>query len=128
VCPSHLAAARLAILTATIACAASTPTPDLVPDASAVALTIDNEHTNDADVYAVRLGSRFRVGFVPAHQTAILRVPVTALDHGDLALLIHLIGTNINYRSDVVHVEAGDQPILELQSSLGLSTFSVVRR
>jgi hypothetical protein len=67
--------------------AGTLPAPEADANA-AVPVIVENQSTNQVDVYAVRAGERVRVGDVPSLGTATLKVPRSAFDSdGTLRLL-----------------------------------------
>lgn len=120
------AAAQVVCLTLAFACAKPTVSSDPAPRPAPVLLQVNNQNFADADVYAVRLGTNYRVAFAPSHQSITVHVPDVALDNGDLQLVVHLVGSNTEYRTQSVHVDPDDLPLLELQENLALSIFSTI--
>jgi hypothetical protein len=120
--------ARVAVLVAvTLACAAPvhrdtdqlSPKPDIL-------VSVTNDNLSDADVYAIRIGSRYRLGTVVSHSDAEFRVPITMLEDTRLQLFVRLIGGGGDYTSDFVQVDEETEPRLELRPSLRMSTFYAI--
>ncbi len=117
----------LALLTiATLGCAGRAPdTGPPLQLGSKVSVSIDNQNMADADIYAVRVGQRYRVGWAIAHSSTTVQVPVSMLEDGDLRLYVHLIGGGGDYVTDVVHVDAEGEPCLQLMPAVNMSSFYV---
>jgi hypothetical protein len=73
--------------------------------ARGISLQVDNQNFYDATIYAVRLGSRQRIGYVTGEQTGnfTFRWP-----DGDLRLEIDLLAVG-SYYTEVLDVQQGDQ-------------------
>jgi hypothetical protein len=113
----------VALLTA---CATNThPSTDDPP--SAVGLVVTNESDMDATVYAYRMGQRYRLGFVVAHTTTTLRLPLVMTEDGEAQLLVHRIGESdaLDYLSNTVEVTSGEHPVLYLNPDVQSSSLAV---
>jgi hypothetical protein len=99
--------------------------PDLNPG---LFVMVRNENLADADVYAVRLGLKYRLGTVVAHASERFRVPETTLDDNELRLYVHLIGGGGEYWTESIQIDNQTEPRLDLQPVITMSSFYAVLR
>jgi hypothetical protein len=90
-----------------------------------VPITVMNNGWSDADVYALHLSQRVRLGFVTAHSTAALRVPRDMVIDREVQLLVHRIGERSDFVTDVVRVDSDQHGELDLQSVIAQSSLAV---
>ncbi|MGI9627550.1 MAG: hypothetical protein ACR2QM_11990 [Longimicrobiales bacterium] len=87
-----------------------------------VTLTIVNDNWADMKVYALRLGSRYRLGTVTSLTSQRFELPAhLQADISDLQLLAVPIGGTRSVVSPTVHPSAGDEVVWSLQNNLALS-------
>ena len=129
-----LAAAVAAVLTLG-ACASSGGGAGAVParidgprgvEASAPTIKVDNRNWADVVVYAMRGGSRVRLGMVTSMSTQTFRVPRSLLTGSDnLRLLVDPIGSSQGYVSEAILVRPGQQIAFNVQNHLSMSSVAV---
>jgi len=122
-----LAAAVSATVIVCGACAGSAR-PNTEPAMNAdVVVAVTNEGYSDAEIYAMREGTRTHIGFVASNRTARLHVPAGALEtSGDLQLVVHRVGeSGADYVAETVHVEPDQFAALDIEPRVELSTLSV---
>jgi hypothetical protein len=111
------------VLAGVLACAPMWHRDDVRPDPSAgTFVSVRNDNLADADVYAIRLGDRYRLGTVISHTTGRFRVPSTLLDGNELRVYVHLIGGG-DFFSEAVQVNDDLEPRLDVQPTLQMSAF-----
>ena len=89
-----------------------------------VSLYVRNNNWLDARVYAVREGTRYRLGTVTSHVTEKFVLPRTVSGGVDgVQLLILPIGSNASYLTQSINVFPGDVLGLEVEEHLPLSSF-----
>ncbi len=109
-----------------LACHNAPPPDDDIVPAAGVTVAVTNSGLSAADVYAMRWGGRFRIGFVQSYTTETLRVPPTVLVDGDLVLVVHLVGeSGSDYYAGPMHVDPGDRAVLDIAPVLQFSSFAV---
>jgi hypothetical protein len=88
---------------------------------------VTNDGYSDAEIYALRQGTRYHIGFVASNRTAQLHVPAGALEaSGDLQLVVHRIGdSGADYVAETVHVEPDQLAAFDIEPRVELSTLSV---
>ncbi|HEX7120502.1 MAG TPA: hypothetical protein VF212_17045 [Longimicrobiales bacterium] len=129
-CGRRRRAARLAILGALVAAGAcgggrvdggdgALPAPR-----GAITVAAENNHWNDVTVYAVRDGTRFRLGTVTAMNRGSFTVPAAAAAAGEVRLLLDPIGGSA-YLTEPVLVRPGQVIELSIENHLPLSSWSV---
>ena len=86
------------------------------PEPAYATLVVENDNTSTVNVYALRSGSRFRLGTVTGLGTEEFPLRRHMLGTaGDLQLLIDPIGSRRNYPSQRIVVSEGD--VIELRVS-----------
>jgi hypothetical protein len=97
------------------------------PATNTISIEIQNDGDLDAVVYAYRVGQRYRMGLVTAHQTTTLTMPWSQTDNGQAILYVHRIGESDDHDfvSNMVQVSEGDRPILFLHPELAASSLAV---
>jgi hypothetical protein len=90
-----------------------------------IRVTVMNNGWSDADVYALHLSQRVRIGFVTAHSTAALRVPRDVVLNREVQLLVHRIGARSDYVTDVVRVNDDQHGELDVQDVVAESSLGV---
>lgn len=95
--------------------------------ADRVQVEIRNEGDLDAVIYAYRLGQRYRLGFVTAHSTATLTLPLLQTENGETSLYVHRIGETDgqDFLSNPVQVTPGSRPVLFLNPNVRASSLAV---
>jgi hypothetical protein len=116
----------LPLLLSAIACHTALPPDDTIVPSPGVTVAVTNGGLSAADVFAIRWGGRFRIGFVQSYTTETLRVPPTALTDGDLVLVVHLVGeSGSDYYAGPMHVNPGDRARLDIAPVLQFSSYAV---
>lgn len=93
-----------------------------------VAVTVKNANWMDMDVFAVRGGTRARVGSVTGLTTATFRVPANFAPDGVLQFMVDPIGSDAAYVTEKIVVSPGQRVELTIGSVLRMSTFAVWSR
>lgn len=91
-------------------------------------IVVDNSNWQDVNVFAVRNGTRFRLGTVASNQTrrfALPRMLNTAA--GDVRLFVDLIGSRMTHLTQPLNIVDGDRVDLRIHNHLALSNFMVRR-
>jgi hypothetical protein len=117
----------LVALSMSVACFRRGKTPDL-SSAEIQAITsarITNKNWLDVNVYAVRAGTRERIGIVRAFDTQVFVLPPYLLDTRGLRLHVDPIGSPQSYQTDVIPVWPGQWIHLVVQEKLNQSHYSV---
>ena len=87
---------------------------------------IQNNNWSDVNVYAVRLGSRYRLGTVIATRKATFRMPRDIINNaGDIQLLVDPIGSRNSYRSPFLHFFPGQDISMTVENHLPISSVAV---
>ena len=119
-------AALAGLMIGTGACA--THHASAAPAPERVAVTVKNSNWMDMDVFAVRGGTRARVGSVTGLTTATFRVPANFAPDGVLQLMVDPVGSDGAYVTDKIVVAPGQRVELTIGSVLRMSTFAVWSR
>ncbi len=119
------ALAAMAVVAVTGACTGRRSPDEAARPTRDVPVVVTNYGWSDADVYAVHLTQRMRLGFVPSQATVTLRIPPVMVTDDEVQLIAHPVGGTSDYQSDVVHVPADQHAVLELQDVLAESSLSV---
>ena len=90
-----------------------------------VAITVKNTNWMDMDVFAVRGGTRARVGSVTGLTTATFRVPANFAPDGVLQFMVDPVGGEATFVTDKIVVSPGQHVELTIASVLRMSTFAV---
>ena len=90
-----------------------------------VVVIVNNSNYLDVDVFAVRGGSRTRVGSVTGLSSATFNVPAHYALNGTLQLLVDPIGSDATYLTDKIAVGPGQQLELTVAAVLRMSSYSV---
>jgi hypothetical protein len=93
-----------------------------------VLLTVKNTNWMDMDVFAVRGGTRARVGSVTGLTTATLRVPLNFAPDGVLQFMVDPIGSDGAYVTEKITVSPGQRVELTIGTVLRMSTYAVWSR
>ncbi|HEV2735691.1 MAG TPA: hypothetical protein VGV85_12675 [Longimicrobiaceae bacterium] len=131
---SHLATA-VAVLSVVVlggACAPAargggSPAPEMYPEAEAPpTVRVTNHNWSNMTVYAVRGGTRIRLGMVTSMATQVFRLPGAILNGaGGVRLLADPIGGTEQFLTPAVQVSRGDEVKLEIHNQLQISSVSV---
>ena len=90
-----------------------------------VPVVVTNYGFTDADIYAVHLSSRVRLGFVPAQSHGTLTIPASMVDNEQIQLSVHQVGGPGDYTTDIVIVPSDEHAVLDLQNELEESSLAV---
>ncbi|MGQ0643046.1 MAG: hypothetical protein ACT4P6_20055 [Gemmatimonadaceae bacterium] len=123
------ATAFIALLLAASACGGErAPATSALQTQESGVLVVKNDHWLDVTVYAVRAGTRHRIGTVPGLQTETLALQNTVLaGAGSVRFLVEPIGTTGTHLTEPVTIERSDRVELNVRSPLNLTTFTVSR-
>ena len=128
--PLHTLPLAAAMLAATSACTGHRPRIDSAPAVNTrtpALLHIDSNHWSDVTVYAVRDGTRMRLGTVTAASSAVFRIPPYMLNlHGELQLEgVPSISGGSSIRMEPVFIRPGGRAEWTLESDLQRSSLGV---
>ena len=93
-----------------------------------VYVMVSNQNWLDVDVYAVRGGSRLRIGQVTGSGSARLKIPANAIVAGQVQLMADPIGSNERYVTEVMSVAPDQRVQLIVAPAMRMSSYSVIRR
>jgi hypothetical protein len=99
-----------------------------IAPAADVYVTVSNQNWLDVDVYAVRGGSRLRIGQVTGSGSARLKIPASAIVAGQVQLMADPIGSNERYVTEVMSVAPDQRVQLTVASAMRMSSYAVIRR
>ena len=125
--PKSATTAIVVILTATLACGGKrAPEPSAVEAEGDALLTVRNDHWLDITIYAIRGGSRYRLGMVPGLKTETLHLKNSVLaGSGTLRFLLEPIGSTRTHLTESIPIGANASIELNIRSPLNLTTFTV---
>jgi hypothetical protein len=111
----------------TMGCARRGRAADAIPDAiPAITIArVTNNNWLDAGIYAVRSGSRERIGIVRSFETQAFELAPHLIAASGLQLHVDLIGSRQSYRTDRISVSPGQLIELVVQERLAQSHYSV---
>jgi hypothetical protein len=89
---------------------------------------VTNNGWLDVTVYALRGGSRQRLGTVTGQNTQVFRLPRNLVDARGVRLFIDPIGSPQGYRTDFIAVAPGQQIDLVVQPRISMSHYSLFNR
>lgn len=123
---------RRAVLSAIALLAACAPAKNrnamgLAP-ADDVYVMVSNQNWLDVDVYAVRGGSRIRLGQVTGSGDARLRIPASVMVAGQVQLMADPIGSNERYVTEVLTVAPDQRVQLIVAPAMRMSSYAIIRR
>jgi len=96
------------------------------PERVLTTVSVQNNNWLDMVIYAVRSGSRVRLGMVNSMNTEQFRLPILMTGGAsDIRLEAHPIGQRQPFRAPPIYVSAGQTIELTLQNHLAISTISV---
>lgn len=125
--PAVAALAASTLLTACSSARYASPSHSAYDDTVQVEVT--NHNWMDMNVYALRGGTRIRLGTVTTGTTQRFKLPSVLNVHvGDLRLMADPIGSGQQFHSDPILVEPGTRLRWSLENQLALSSFMVVSR
>ncbi len=99
--------------------------PAPATSANGVAVVVENDNWQDANIFAVGAGPRVRLGTVSSMDTERFTVPPGAMRPGSVQLRAELIGSNAARTTDEILVHPGDAVYWTLQNYLPLSSYAV---
>lgn len=95
-------------------------------DDGPVTITVDNRNYLDVTVYALIGSSRVRVGQVTGSSSSSFDVSLRRISaSGDVRFNIDPIGSNRTWTSDMIHLYAGQEVELIVESDVRRSTYSI---
>jgi len=97
----------------------------IAAEAEGALVEVHNAHWQDINIYAVRAGTRFRLGTVLSNTTETFTVPPAMLMPGDFRLLADPIGSSRTYLTDPLIVQPGQVIEFNVQNQLSMSSYSV---
>jgi len=121
----HAVWAAAAITLLTTACSTATyPTREAARRNATTQITVTNHNWADMTVYALRNGSRLRVGTVTSGTEGRFRLPV-GFDQrsGNLRLEANPIGSNEVYVSDPISIAPGAHLVWKIENHIALSSY-----
>lgn len=90
-----------------------------------ISLTVTNQNWLDVDIFAVRGGSRYRLGAVGGNSSATLRIPAAAMVRGEVQLMADPIGSNDVYMTEVISIAPDEQLQLTVAPRMRMSSYAV---
>lgn len=90
-----------------------------------VTLVVENHNWLDAKIYALRSGTRIRLGTVTSMRTGRFVVPPMARAPGHVRLRVELLGSNEAHTTDEILVQPGNHVYWSIENYLPLSSYSV---
>jgi len=128
--PKSATTALVAILAATLACGGKrAPEPSAVEPQGNALLVVRNDHWLDITIYAIRGGSRYRLGMVSGLKTDTLPLQNTILaGSGTLRFLLEPIGSTRTHLTESIPIGANQSIELNIRNPLDLTTFTVSHR
>lgn len=97
-------------------------------DSKSIELTVKNDNWLDVHVFAIRGGSRFRLGEVGGNTTARLRIPTSLIVSGMVQLMVDPIGMDDTYLTDAMLVASDQRVQLMVAPRMRMSTYAVWSR
>ena len=108
-------------------CSASTDAPSEPQPGGVASIFVENYNWMDVNVYAIRNGTRQRLGTVGTNETRRFSLPTTLISGGgQVQLLIDPIGSTHGRLMPPVTVMEGDRVSLQVTNQLALSSISVL--
>ena len=105
------------------------PAPSALQTRDNAVLVVQNDHWLDVTIYAVRAGTRQRLGTVAGLGTQTLPIHTTIVGGaGTVRFVIQPIGSSDAYATEHVLVGPSDSVELHIRNPLRLTTFAVARR
>ena len=98
------------------------------PEPSFIRLTVTNQNWLDVTVYAVRGGSRYRIGNAGGNSSASLRIPANLVVSGAVQLLVDPIGSQEAYTTGAIMVSADESVQLNVAPRIPMSSYAVRTR
>jgi len=96
------------------------------PTRVTTSVEVQNNNWLDMVIYAVRSGSRVRLGMVNSMNSASFRLPIPMAGSGaGIRLEAHPIGSRTPFQTPLVHVSPGQVIDFTIQNHLAISTVSV---
>jgi hypothetical protein len=123
----HAVWAVAAVTLLTTACSTATyPTRETARRGATTEITVTNNNWSDMTVYALRNGSRIRVGTVVSGSRERFRLPV-GFDTGSgaLRLVADPIGSNEAFVSEPMAVAPGTRVVWKIENHIELSSYYV---
>ncbi len=100
----------------------------LPPARETTSVNVSNRNWSDVVVYAVRSGTRHRLGTVTTNQIRRFTLPrEMEVPGGDLRLLADPVGGSERFESGTIHVVPGQTIELSLENQLSISSVAVWR-
>ena len=124
------AISTVALVAALIACGHErSADPSALPTQDDALLAVTNDHWLDMNIFAVRGGTRQRLGTVPGFKKDTIPLRLTVLSGGTpVRLLAEPIGLQERHLSDAIQVGPGEVVDFRIRSPLNLSSVMVSRR
>lgn len=88
-------------------------------------VVVENHNWLETTVYAVRSGTRLRLGTVPTGRTHEFTLPSGFTAGASIQLIADPVGTRSTFRSDMLAVAPGRQVNLRVENNLRMSTVSI---
>ena len=93
-----------------------------------VTARITNNGWLDVNVYALRSGSRQRLGTVTGQNAQVFQLPAGFVDAPGLRIFIDAIGSSQSYQTELIPLGPGQQIDVVVQQRLSMSHYSVLSR
>jgi hypothetical protein len=95
-------------------------------EAAAVRIRVENHNWLDVNVYAVRNGTRYRLGTVTSMTKQMFRLPVAMVaQSGEFRLLVDPIGSSEVYFTEPLLVTPGQEIDWNVENHLALSSYRI---
>jgi hypothetical protein len=118
------AALLLLAMLVTASCARSRKNRQNAVDEPTI-VVVENNNWLETTVYALRSGTRLRLGTVPTGKTLEFTLPAGFTTGASIQLIADPIGTSRTFRSEMLAVGPGRQVQLRVENNLRMSTVSV---
>lgn len=99
---------------------------EAAPADAAPLLHVNNRNWQDMDVWAVRQGTRLRLGTVSSMGSSDFKVsPALSAGAGDFQLLVAPVGETKGFLTQTILLGAGQTLDLQVEHNLNLTTYSI---
>ncbi|MEW5916954.1 MAG: hypothetical protein AB1762_11135 [Gemmatimonadota bacterium] len=117
----------IALIAALLACGGErSPEPSTLRSGDEAFLIVQNDHWLDATIYAVRAGTRQRLGTAPGLKTDTIPLRLSVVSGaGSVRLIAEPIGQTGRHVSEPINVDRGDVVELRIRDPLNLSSVAV---
>ncbi len=99
---------------------------EAAPSDATPVLRVNNRHWEDVDVWAIRSGTRIRLGTVSAMAAENFKLAASISGgEGDFQILVAPVGESRGYITDPLLLAAGQTLDLQVDNTLNLTTYSI---